>query len=1217
MKEHIDIFMPRLDENQAERVKEDMQRSTLVHNVWFVDGMRSSESLYDIASKVKSPYVALVVKDTSIELGLGALERMTQVAVDSGAMMVYADHYEKREEDGKMITERHLAIDYQLGSVRDDFDFGSLWLVRGDMLRQWAHDASAKYQYGGLYDLRLYLSRQGQILHLNELLYTEVERDTRASGEKQFDYVNPANREVQIEMEQVATRHMDAIGALVDTTSLLEVDFDEQPFELEASVIIPVFNRAKTIADAVKSALAQETKFKYNIIVVDNHSTDGTPEILSQLKVQNTNLVVLTPERYDLGIGGCWNMAINDAHCGRFAVQLDSDDLYSSPKTLQTIVDAFYKQKAAMIVGSYRMCDFELNTLPPGLIAHKEWTEENGPNNALRINGLGAPRAFFTPLLRQVQLPNTSYGEDYAMGLWFSRNYRIGRIYDELYLCRRWGGNSDAALSIDKVNANNLYKDRLRTLEIKARQAKNSSQLIVHSSQLDRFFDRQLTQWNETRERYRELSHVETRELNVGTSTFEVQFNPARIRSTGATITKEAVAARPCFLCRKNRPEEQLTKIQDVDYELLVNPYPILPMHFTIPTRRHQPQQIRGMYGEMIQLLVHYPELMVFYNGPLCGASAPDHAHLQAGTSGILPLQKEWQRLSRNLTEVARRGDDATLCVVEDYPCPALVIRARNRRSSERMFATLYHALPTMANQTEPMMNIVAWHMDDEFISVVFPRKKHRPDCYFKTGDNQLLVSPGALDMSGYLITPRREDFERITPEAAEEILKECALSEDEFEELKKRLKKVVVNVQRPSKMGEEPLVSVGIVSGQKIEFCLNGNYAAKGETISGLQTVELADGGLLWRGQNYRELRFQPQGDDVSFTLNDVTIGVGFHWERQEKQTFRGTLRLVVESDKALAINELPVEQYLESVISSEMSATSSPELLRAHAVISRSWLLYQMKKREESVKSKEEKGFFSFVKKEDELLRWYDREEHTLFDVCADDHCQRYQGITRASSPAVAEAIKATRGQVLVYDNELCDARFSKCCGGQTEEFQYCWENIKKPYLVSVSDPFCHTSDKRILSQVLNDYDQETPDFYEWQVEYSQEELTELVNRKTKLDLGDIIDLIPLDRGKSGRIWRLQIVGTKRSFIIGKELEIRRALSETHLLSSAFEVEKVKPILNILRPSVKFVLHGHGWGHGVGLCQIGAAVMGEKGYNYDDILLYYYRGAEIKQEY
>ena len=1234
MKEHIDIFLPRTDKRQAEKLKAELLTSTLVQNVWLVDGMRSSESLYAIASQSASPYVALVVKDASLEVGQGALERMVQVADDSGAMMVYADHYEKKEVDGEWKTEKHPAIDYQLGSVRDDFDFGSLWLIRGDMLRQWAHESTAKYQYGGLYDLRLYLSRQGQILHLNELLYTEVERDTRASGEKQFDYVNPANREVQIEMEQVATRHLEAIGALVDTTSLLEVDFDEQPFELEASVIIPVFNRAKTIADAVKSALNQETKFRYNVIVVDNHSTDGTGDILSSLSLYHSDkLHLITPERTDLGIGGCWNMAINDTHCGRFAVQLDSDDLYSSPKTLQTIVDAFYKQKTAMIVGSYRMCDFDLNTLPPGLIAHKEWTDENGPNNALRINGLGAPRAFFTPLLRQVQLPNTSYGEDYAMGLWFSRNYRIGRIYDELYLCRRWGGNSDAALSVDKVNANNLYKDRLRTLEIMARQTSNLKSQTSNLSPLDRFFDRQLTLWPETRDRYRELSHVETRELNVGTSTFEVQFNPARIRSTGASITKEAVAARPCFLCRKNRPQGQLTKVQNVDYELLVNPYPILPMHFTIPTRRHQLQQIRGMYGEMIQLLVNYPELMVFYNGPLCGASAPDHAHLQAGTSGILPLQKEWQRLSRNLTEVARRGDDATLSVIEDYPCAALVIRARNRRSSERMFATLYHALPKMPDHSEPMMNIVAWHTDDEYISVVFPRKKHRPDCYYKEGNEQLLVSPGALDMSGYLITPRREDFERITPEMAESILNECALSSDEMETLKERLKKDVVNVQRPSKMGEEPQITVGIVSGQKIVFCLNGNYTAKGESLKGLQTVELAEGGLLWRGQNYRELRFQPQSEDASFTLNDVTIGVGFHWERQEKQTFRGTLRLVVEADKVLAINELPVEQYLESVISSEMSATSSPELLKAHAVISRSWVLYQMKKRLESGDRKDN-SFFSFVKKEDELLRWYDREEHTLFDVCADDHCQRYQGITRLSEKGkvnsekmttASEAVKATRGQVLVYDNELCDARFSKCCGGQTEEFQYCWENIKKPYLVSVSDPFCHTNDHRILSQVLNDYDQETPDFYEWRVEYTQEELTELVNRKTKLDLGDILDLVPLDRGASGRIWRLQIVGSKRSFIIGKELEIRRALSETHLYSSALKVEKVQtsnlksPTSN-LKPqtsNLKFILKGRGWGHGVGLCQIGAAVMGEKGYDYDDILLYYYRGAEIKQEY
>ncbi len=1211
MKEHLDIFLPKVDEEWAETLKEQVLSGTLVLNVFSTEAVRSSEALRQIAAQTQAPYVALVVKDTAIQLGEAALERMVKVAQDSGAAMVYADRYEKKRVGDDWQTEKHPVIDYQLGAIRDDFDFGALWLLKGDLLRQWAHEsANTQYKYGGLYDLRLYLSRQGELLHLNEMLYTEVERDMRASGEKQFDYVNPANREVQIEMEQVATRHLDAIGALVDTNSLLTIDYNEQPFDVEASVIIPVFNRAKTIADAVKSALEQETSFAYNVIVVDNHSTDGTADILSSLSQSHSDkLHVLNPDRTDLGIGGCWNMAVNDSRCGRFAVQLDSDDLYSSPKTLQTIVDAFYEQKAAMMVGSYRMCDFDLNTLPPGLIDHKEWTDENGPNNALRINGLGAPRAFFTPLLREVQLPNTSYGEDYAMGLWFSRNYRIGRIFDELYLCRRWGGNSDAALGVDRINANNLYKDRLRTLEIKARQAKNSGYQSQPSitSPLYRYFDRQLRLWPETRDCYRELTHVETRDLNVGSSTFEVQFNPARIRSTGATISKEAVAARPCFLCKANRPQVQMTKIQNADYELLVNPYPILPMHFTIPMRRHQPQQIRGMYGEMIQLLKNYPDLMVFYNGPMCGASAPDHAHLQAGTSGILPLQREWQRLSRNLTEVARRGEDATLSVIEDYPCAALAIRSRSRRGSERMFATLYHALPKVPDQTEPMLNVVAWRADDEYVSVVFPRRKHRPDCYYKDNDEKLLVSPGALDMSGLIITPRREDFERITPEQALAILSECALSVEDMEALKERLAKVTFNVERSAASMEEPNVTVGIVSGQKIVFELNGNYTAKGETLVGMQTVELAEGGLLWRGQNYRSLRFKPQDDDASFTLHDVTIGVGFHWERQEKQTFRGMLRLVVEADKVLAINELPVEQYLESVISSEMSATSSPELLKAHAVISRSWLLCQMENRQKEGRDKGN-SFFSFVKKDDELLRWYDREDHTLFDVCADDHCQRYQGITRASSPAVAEAIKATRGQVLMSDNELCDARFSKCCGGQTEEFQYCWENIKKPYLVSVSDPFCHTSDRRILSQVLNDYDQETPDFYEWTVAYTQEELTELVNRKTKLDLGDIVDLIPLDRGTSGRIWRLQLVGTKRSFIIGKELEIRRALSETHLYSSAFDVEK---------RDNRFILHGRGWGHGVGLCQIGAAVMGEKGYDYDDILLYYYRGAEIKQIY
>jgi SpoIID/LytB domain protein len=389
------------------------------------------------------------------------------------------------------------------------------------------------------------------------------------------------------------------------------------------------------------------------------------------------------------------------------------------------------------------------------------------------------------------------------------------------------------------------------------------------------------------------------------------------------------------------------------------------------------------------------------------------------------------------------------------------------------------------------------------------------------------------------------------------------------------------------------------------IHFVLNGQYTAKGETLEGKQMVELAEGGIMWYGQQYRELLFAPQSEDASFSLYDVTIGVNFHWERKEMQTFRGSLRLVVDADKIVAINELPVEQYLESVISSEMNAASSLELLKAHAVISRSWLLSQIQKRQ---KSGGQNNFFSFVKKDDELLRWYDREDHTLFDVCADDHCQRYQGITRATTASVAKALKATRGQVLLYDDELCDARFSKCCGGTTEEFQYCWEDTPKPYLVSTDDPFCNTHDPQILQQVLNDYDQETPDFYHWTVEYSKTELSSLVEQKMKLGLGEIVDLIPLERGKSGRIWKLRLVGTERSFTIGKELEIRRALSKTHLYSSCFDVEK---------QGDRFILQGKGWGHGVGLCQIGAAVMGEQGYNYEEILLFYYRGAEIKRIY
>lgn len=465
----------------------------------------------------------------------------------------------------------------------------------------------------------------------------------------------------------------------------------------------------------------------------------------------------------------------------------------------------------------------------------------------------------------------------------------------------------------------------------------------------------------------------------------------------------------------------------------------------------------------------------------------------------------------------------------------------------------------------------------------------------------------------------------------------------------------------------EEPIISVGIVNAQEIHFSLNMNYSAKGGTYRGEQSVAFHEGGILWNGNLYQELTFTPMEEGSSFSLYNVTIGINFHWERQETQIFQGTLKLVVEEGKITAINLLPVEDYLISVISSEMKATSSLELLKAHAVVSRSWLYAQMEKRRK-LTGNEHGGFFSIIKSDTEYLRWYDREDHTIFDVCADDHCQRYQGITKATKETVVEAVRATRGEVLMYGGEICDARFHKCCGGATEEFETCWEEKHYPYLETVRDTppekqeerpaalpdltreeeaerwirtapqaFCNTQNKRVLAQILNNYDQETTDFYRWKVSYTQEQLADLIRNRSKADYGAILDLIPVQRGKSGRITRLKIVGTKRTMCIGKELEIRRILSESHLFSSAFVVDKEYPqepidtigtintidtintIGTIDTPPIptSFTLTGAGWGHGVGLCQIGAAVMGERGYSYDQILLHYYKGAQIKEVY
>ena len=1202
-----------------------------------VDGLLSASAMRAVAESVVADYAMLFLKDVQISLGQYAIQRMMRAAADTDAAMVYSDRWTVK--DGE--TCAHPVIDWQEGSLRDDFDFGSVVMARASLLRSFADDTEeADYKYAGWYELWLYLSRHGRMFHINEYLYTEEERDTRASGVKQFDYVNPANREVQVEMERAVTAHLKAVGAFVDTAYYGEPDFDEQDFDVEATVVIPVRNREKTICDAVDSALSQKTSFKYNVIVVDNHSTDNTTKLLDGYT--DERLIHIVPRRTDLGIGGCWNVAVDDELCGRFAVQLDSDDLYSSPDTLQTIVDAFYGQRAAMVIGSYRMCDFELNTLPPGLISHSEWTEKNGCNNALRINGLGAPRAFFTPLLRQVRFPNTSYGEDYALGLVFSRRFRIGRIFTELYLCRRWAGNSDAALSVDKVNANNLYKDRLRTMELMARRKMNAGEVMaLEDNSLMRFFNRQLETWDLARRNFRDLHDVQTRSIAVGGYGVTLQHNPARMVSTGAATDKVSVSHRPCFLCKDNRPKEQIAKHIDDKFELLVNPYPIMPVHFTIPLRSHKPQGILEFYPEMHRLLLRFIDIAVFYNGPECGASAPDHMHFQAFVQSNLPLLAVWPRLQRELSKIYSLADGDDISVINGWISPALLIRSHNIDNDVALFRRVYDALPQRDGSSEPMMNIISWMQGDVCHTVIFPRAKHRPDCYYGEQDGQILVSPGALDMAGLVVTPRKDDFDRLTSAQVESIMREVALDEASMHDVVGKISSASNALSGSAEHfveRREPYVQVGILSSPKISFVLNGDYLAKGEVISGRQEVEFSEGGILWNGNLYRELTFSPKGAGASFSLDGVTIGVNFHWQRQETQTFQGTLKLVVEADKVCAINCLPVENYLVSVISSEMKATSSLEFLKAHAVISRSWLLAQIKRRRRQDTGGS--GFFSFVKKDDELIRWYDRDDHTIFDVCADDHCQRYQGITKATNVHVEEAVKETRGQILMYGDDICDARFSKCCGGITEEFQYCWENNSQPYLVSIRDngsvqsavpdltveseadrwirscpeAYCNTGDKRILSQVLNDYDQETSDFYRWRVEYTQEQLSSLISDKLKLDFGQIVDLVPVERGRSGRICKLKIVGTKRTFTIGKELEIRRALSETHLYSSAFVVDKAGIDGEV--PS-RFVITGAGWGHGVGLCQIGAAVMGEHGCKYDEILLHYYRGAEIRKIY
>lgn len=747
-----------------------------------------TEGIRQMLALTRTPYLLVYTKPHTLDMGYMALERMCDYLAAPESGMVYADHYQVTEG----VRKSHPVIDYQPGSVRDDFDFGSVLLFKTAALQE-AFDTithQPEYQYSALYAVRLALSQKYELTHIREFLYTEIEEDTRLSGEKQFDYVDPRNRSVQLERETAFTYYLKNIHAFLPPVER-KVDLSEGEFAYEASVIIPVRNRIRTIADAIESVLKQETDFPFNLIVIDNHSTDGTTECIDQY-AGNENVIHLIPERDDLGIGGCWNLGVHHPLCGRFAVQLDSDDLYSSPSTLQTIVDKFRRERCAMVIGSYRMTNFQLETLPPGVIDHKEWTDTNGHNNALRINGLGAPRAFFTPLLRKIRVPNTSYGEDYALGLAFSREYRIGRIYDVLYLCRRWEGNSDAALSIEKQNQNNSYKDSLRTLEIRKRQALLRHPLswedAAPAASAETFIRHQLDTWPLARKNHEALAHVQTRTLSLGTNDITVQFNPARAVSTCAKVDKASIAARPCFLCLSHKPvEQESVRIQlDEPFSLRLNPYPILPGHLTISTESHQWQTLADKTSRRLpERLVGWLEknfasgYTVFYNGAKCGASAPDHFHFQAVRQEDVPLIRQWERLMSTAVEKGFEPlSDGKSCIAYDIEGYFCLIRAfitqGGLATGVRLIDSYLHSLPLHEGETEPRYNLFAWNDPRYgFVTVYIPRTAHRPQCYTAEGDAQLIVSPGALDMAGILVTAREEDFQKLEADTLRQIYHE------------------------------------------------------------------------------------------------------------------------------------------------------------------------------------------------------------------------------------------------------------------------------------------------------------------------------------------------------------------------------------------------------------------------------------------------------------
>lgn len=685
---------------------------------------------------------------------------------------------------------------------------------------------------------------------------------------------------------------------------------------------------------------------------------------------------------------------------------------------------------------------------------------------------------------------------------------------------------------------------------------------------ISKFIKDQLSVWPLAANNFRSMKNAQMRDVDVNGLRVRVQHNPERIASAVAKITPEAIAARKCFLCVENCAKEQ-TRIRfearkGRAYYIQINPYPIFPDHLVIPRDCHTPQSIAHCYIDMLDMARKFYDYTFFYNGPFSGASAPDHMHFQASPKGMMPLEAavdEGLDIVDHCPELEYVScvQDAQLYHYTSYARGVFALRARTDKSMAKLFYRLLDAAPCNDGETEPRFNLITWHKGNEYRSVVVFRTVHRSRHFEDKGPDHLTMSPGCADMGGYFIAPHAEDYEKLNSRLLEEMVSDVCLSPEQEAELIWKLSRT------------QRTIDVGIMAADTIVFEIISDGA-------GPQKVFYEDGKINYNGVLYDELFFDAVTPssvfaEPTFILHDVVIGINFHWERKLMQKFAGSLKFIVEGDKVRAINTIGLEDYLLSVISSEMNAKADLEFLKAHSIISRSWVLTNLK-------------------------------THENFDVCADDHCQRYQGLTRAVGSTVREAIDQTWGQVLTYDGEICDARYSKCCGGTMELFSTCWEDKDLPYLQALPDPYCNTSDHAVLSKVLNDFDQETRDFYEWTVSYDRAALSELVARRTGIDFGEIKALVPVEIGPSGRIKYLRIEGSKETRTIGKELAIRRALSESHLKSSAFDIQWDGDTLT---------LNGKGWGHGVGLCQIGAAVMAHEGHDCQEILLHYYPGTQI----